>query len=79
MAGVDWASGFLIRRSELAREREPERPSDGGGDLRRGEMGQWGVLSTGAVPAVLAVRDGLTGSAEEVVEGWGMLVDDRAR
>jgi hypothetical protein len=37
------------------------------------------VLSTGAVPAVLAVRDGLAGSAEEVVEGWGMLVDDRAR
>jgi hypothetical protein len=31
----------------LAREREPERPSvpGGGGDLRRGEMGQWGVLS----------------------------------
>lgn len=40
MAGVDCASGFLMwARSELARERE--RPSSpGGGERRRGEMGQ---------------------------------------
>lgn len=43
MAGVDWPSDFLIwLRREFAREREPDRPSEpgGGGDLRRGEMGQ---------------------------------------
>lgn len=45
IAGVDCASGFLIWfRIEFARERELERPS-GGGDRRRGEMGQRGVLS----------------------------------
>ena len=40
MLGADCASGFLIcERREFARERE--RPSSpGGGDLRRGEMGQ---------------------------------------
>jgi len=40
MAGVDCVSGFLIcDRSEFVRERG--RPSSpGGGDLRRGEMGQ---------------------------------------
>jgi len=40
MAGVDWASDFLIcERSEFVRERG--RPSSaGGGDLSRGEMGQ---------------------------------------
>jgi hypothetical protein len=41
IAGVDCVSGFLNwLRMELARERESERPSVGGGDFRRGEMGQ---------------------------------------
>jgi hypothetical protein len=59
IAGVDCTSGFLIwLRSELAREREPERPSEpgGGGERRRGEMGQWGVLS----PELVA-EEGFTG------------------
>lgn len=44
IAGVDAVSGRLDRaRSELRRERE--RVSVGGGDFKRGETGQWGVLS----------------------------------
>lgn len=63
--GVDAASGLLacVRR-ELRRERE--RASGGGGDFRRGETGQWGVLS----PETMADGDfkgrgGLTVSADE--------------
>jgi hypothetical protein len=83
MAGVDWVSCFLSwLRRELAREREPERPSapDGGGDLRRGEMGQWGVVSPELGPDVdLVGRGALTESVD--VEGGraGMLVDDNDR
>lgn len=80
MAGVDWASGFLIwERSELARERE--RPSSlGGGDRRRGEMGQWGVESPAAEAEVdLGGRGGRTVSVEDVGVSSGMLVADRAR
>jgi hypothetical protein len=69
IAGVDCASGFLIwLRRELAREREPERPSDpgGGGDLSRGEMGQWGVLSPELEPAAgLTGRGALMVSADD--------------
>jgi hypothetical protein len=80
MAGVDWASGFLIcARSEFVRERE--RPSSpGGGDLRRGERGQWGVVSP-----ELDLDDGLEGrgartvSVDDAGVSSGMLVDDRAR
>jgi len=76
MAGLDWASCFLswVRR-ELAREREPERPSApvGGGDLRRGEMGQWGVLSPELGP-----DDGFRGRGAlmESAGSAGMLVED---
>jgi hypothetical protein len=86
IAGVEWASGFLIwLRSEFAREREPERPSgpDGGGERRRGEMGQRGVESPELEPdAVFESADGLTVSADEaedVVVSCGMLVADSAR
>lgn len=44
MAGVDAVSGRLDKaRREFRRERE--RVSVGGGDFKRGETGQWGVLS----------------------------------
>lgn len=75
MAGVDCDSGFLIwLRMELAREREPERASDvgGGGDRRRGEMGQWGVLSPELGPdAGLTGRGALMGSADDEVDVEG--------
>lgn len=62
IAGVDCASGFLIwLRIEFARERELERPS-GGGDRRRGEMGQRGVLSPELGPEFDFV-------------GWGALIE----
>lgn len=73
-------SGFLSwARREFARDRE--RPSSlGGGDRRRGEMGQWGVESPELEPeAVLCGRGGLTVSVEDVGVSSGMLVDDRAR
>lgn len=61
--------------------RERERPSSpGGGDLRRGERGQWGVVSP-----ELDFDDGLEGrgartvSVDDVGVSSGMLVDDRAR
>jgi hypothetical protein len=86
MAGIDCASGFLIwLRRELAREREPERPSEpgGGGDLRRGEMGQWGVLSPELGPDVaFKGRGALMVSAEDADDAAGssgMLVEDSAR
>lgn len=67
MAGVDWVSGFLIcERSEFLRECE-KRSSAGGGDLRRGEMGQWGVESV--------VTD-LDGGLEERGARAGSGVDD---
>jgi hypothetical protein len=80
MAGVDWASGFLIcARSEFVRERE--RPSSpGGGDLRRGERGQWGVVSPEFdFDDGLEARVTRTVSVEDVGVRSGMLVDDRAR
>ena len=79
--GVEATSGFLACvRSELRREREWERASGGGGDLMRGEMGQWGVLS----PETTAEGDfkgrGALSESEMAVGGsWGMLVDERAR
>ena len=61
--------------------RERERPSSpGGGDLRRGERGQWGVVSP-----EFDFEDGLEGrgartvSVDEVGVSSGMLVEDRAR
>lgn len=80
MAGVDWPSGFLIwERRELVRERE-RRSSPGGGDLRRGEMGQWGVLSPELELVVpLTGRGALIESAGAVGGSSGMLVADRAR
>ena len=80
MEGVGWASGFLIcARRELARERE--RPSSpGGGDLRRGEMGQWGTLSPELdLDVGFDGRGALTVSVEDVGVSSGMLVDDNAR
>jgi hypothetical protein len=45
MAGVEATSDFLSwARSEFLRERE-RASCAGGGDLSRGEMGQWGVVS----------------------------------
>jgi hypothetical protein len=79
--GVDATSGFLACvRNELRRERECERASGGGGDLMRGETGQWGVLS----PEIMADGDfrgrgALTESEAKVGGSWGMLVDERAR
>ncbi len=80
MEGVERASGFLIcERSEFVRERErPSSPGDG--DLRRGERGQWGVVSP-----EFDFDDGLEGrgartvSVDDVGVSSGMLVDDRAR
>ena len=61
--------------------RERERPSSpGGGDLRRGERGQWGVVSP-----EFDFDDGLEGrgartvSVDEVGVSSGILVEDRAR
>jgi hypothetical protein len=86
IAGVDCDSGLRIwLRSELAREREPERLSEpgGGGDLRRGEMGQWSALSPELDPDVaLDGRGALMVSTEdtdEVAGSSGMLVEDSAR
>ncbi len=79
--GVDATSGFLACvRSELRRERECERASGGGGDLMRGETGQWGVLS----PETMAEGDfkgrGARPESEVAVGGsWGMLAEERAR
>lgn len=82
--GVDCVSGFLIcARSEFLRERE--RPSSpGGGDLRRGETGQWWavspelVLGAGLVDEERGVR---AASIDDVAAGVssGMLVDEWAR
>lgn len=48
MAGVDCVSGLLIwERSEFLRGCE-NLSSEGGGDLSRGEMGQWGAASAEA-------------------------------
>ena len=80
IAGVDWASGFLIcERSELVRERE--RPSSpGGGDLRRGERGQWGVVSPEfGFDDGLEARVARTVSVDDVGVSSGMLVEERAR
>lgn len=78
--GVDWPSGFRIcARREFARERE--RPSSpGGGDLSRGEMGQWGVVSPELdLDVGFEGRCALTVSVDDVGVSSGMLVDDRAR
>jgi hypothetical protein len=78
--GVDWASGFLIcERREFVRERE--RPSSlGGGDLSRGEMGQWGVVSPElGLDVGFAGRGALTVSVDDVGVSSGMLVVERAR
>lgn len=79
--GVDATSGFLACvRNELRRERECERASGGGGDLMRGETGQWGVLS----PETMAEGDfkgrgALIESEFRLGGSWGMLADERAR
>lgn len=79
--GVEATSGFFACvRSELRREREWARASGGGGDLMRGETGQWGVLS----PETTAEGDfkgrgALTESEAAVGGSEGMLVDERAR
>lgn len=81
IAGVDAASGFLLcERRELRRERECERASGGGGDLRRGECGQWGVLSPEtAAEGDLSGRGALIDSEDAMGGNCGMLVFDRAR
>jgi hypothetical protein len=78
--GIDWASAFLIcARREFARERE--RPSSpGGGDLSRGEMGQWGGGSPElGLDAGFGGRAALTVSVDDVGVSSGMLADDGAR
>lgn len=80
MAGVDVASGFLCwARSEFPRERE--RVSEGGGgDFKRGEMGQWGVVSPEFVPdAGFKGLGTLEGSCVDAGGNCGMFADDRAR
>ena len=78
MAGVDWVSGFLIcERREFVRER---LPSPGGGDLRRGETGQWGDVSPEWKPVDdLSGRGALTVSVDDMGVSSGMLADDSAR
>lgn len=82
MEGVEATSGFLawVRR-ELRRERDWERASgSGGGDLKRGEMGQWGVPSPGSTAeGDFKGRGALTASLAAVGGSWGMLADERAR
>lgn len=83
MAGVEVeaTSGLLCwLRSEFRLERE--RVSwVGGGDLRRGETGQWGAGSPEAVPdGALRGRGTREASWAAVAGGsWGMLAVDRAR
>jgi hypothetical protein len=79
--GVDATSGFLAWvRSELRREREWERTSDGGGDLTRGEAGQWGVLSPeSTAEGDFKGRGALIESLAAVGGSCGMLADERAR
>lgn len=81
IAGVEAASGFLCwARSESLRERDRASWA-GGGDLRRGEMGQWGVLSPELDPEAaltgLGTREGSCDNAAGA--SWGMFADDRAR
>jgi hypothetical protein len=81
MAGVDCVSGFLTwERSEFLRECE-NLSSVGGGDLSRGEMGQWWVVSAEAdLEGALMERGARAGSGVDdvvvVVAGVssGMLV-----
>ena len=52
----------------------------GGGDISRGEMGQWGVVSPElGLDVGFAGRGALTVSVDDVGVSSGMLVDDRAR
>lgn len=73
MAGAEAAASGLraaVRCDELRRERE--RESLGGGDLMRGEAGQWGVESPELGPEVVGLRGrGALGAAEseEAAEG----------
>jgi hypothetical protein len=52
----------------------------GGGDFRRGETGQWGVVSPEFVPdAGFCGRETLEGSGTAMGGSWGVLAVDRAR
>lgn len=77
--GVDATSGFLgCARREL--RRDLERASGGGGDLRRGETGHWGVLSPEASAAGdFKARGALIESVVEVGGSCGMFSLERAR
>lgn len=52
----------------------------GGGDLRRGDTGQWGVVSPEFVPdAGFCGRGTLEGSGTAMGGSWGVLAVDKAR
>jgi hypothetical protein len=79
MEGVKGESGFLDWvRSEFRRDRE--RVSVGGGDFKRGEMGQWGVLSPELDPDDPFTGRGSRGaSCVDVGGSGGVLAEDSAR
>jgi hypothetical protein len=80
MDGVGPDSDFLVWvRSEFRRERE--RVSEvGGGDFKRGETGQWGVVSPELVPELPFVGRGTReGSCGDAGESWGTMVPESAR
>jgi hypothetical protein len=55
-------------------------PEVGGGDFKRGDTGQWGVLSPEFVPGILEGLGTLEGSwVEEGAGGSCMLAAERAR
>ena len=82
MAGVVEGSDFLIwERSEFVRERERPSSPEGGGDLKRGDIGQRGVLSPELEADVdFKGRGALAMSDEADADGTsGTLEADRAR
>lgn len=79
MDGVGVTSGFFCcERREFRRDRE--RASVGGGDFKRGEMGQWGVVSPELDPeAIFWGLGARVDSCEAAGDSEGMLVDESAR